>query len=127
MASDLLAICIRDNDWMGFYQLCTVTLKTRNLQAFYAQGWTALLISSWYGRTRMVRLLVQRGVPVNQSDQQGQSAVFMAAQQGHVCTIRALAELKADINKPSKHGATPILVASQDGHTAQPLFVRWQN
>eukprot|EP00438_Fugacium_kawagutii_P000988 Skav221365 [mRNA] locus=scaffold2286:133990:135057:- [translate_table: standard] len=56
-------------------------------------------------------MLLERGVPVNHTDELGQTALFYAARQGHAGTIKYLLRKGADPNLVDKNGETAIFYA----------------
>eukprot|EP00438_Fugacium_kawagutii_P014557 Skav232300 [mRNA] locus=scaffold882:453582:454649:- [translate_table: standard] len=56
-------------------------------------------------------MLLERGVPVNNTDELGQTALFYAARQGHAGTIQYLLRQGADPNLVDKNGETAIFYA----------------
>eukprot|EP00438_Fugacium_kawagutii_P014294 Skav226011 [mRNA] locus=scaffold1010:217200:217364:+ [translate_table: standard] len=53
-------------------------------------------------------MLLERGVPINHTDELGQTALFYAARQGHAGTIKYLMRKGANPNLLDKNGETAI-------------------
>eukprot|EP00438_Fugacium_kawagutii_P003384 Skav231016 [mRNA] locus=scaffold1196:158087:159292:- [translate_table: standard] len=56
-------------------------------------------------------MLLERGIPINHTDELHQTALFYAARQGHADTIRCLISRGADPNLSDKNGETAIFYA----------------
>eukprot|EP00438_Fugacium_kawagutii_P014559 Skav232302 [mRNA] locus=scaffold882:493062:494126:- [translate_table: standard] len=56
-------------------------------------------------------MLLERGVPINHTDELGQTALFYAARQGHAGTLKYLMRQGADPNLVDKNGETAIFYA----------------
>jgi hypothetical protein len=65
-----------------------------------------------------LKLLLDTGIDVNQSDEDGASAVYVAAQCGNVRCIKSLVELNADVNSRDKEEQTALFAAAKIGDLA---------
>jgi len=72
---------------------------------------------------RMVQLLVQAGIDINEQDQGGWTALMLAASDGDVDAARALIEAGADVNLRNKNGDTALKVATSPDQN-QPRAAR---
>jgi hypothetical protein len=79
-------------------------------------GVTPLWLASKYGYLDVVKLLIKKGVCVNQPTNDGRSPLCVASQYGHLDVVKYLIENGADIDQPNIHGATPLSGASEYGH-----------
>jgi ankyrin repeat protein len=75
--------------------------------------WAALRVSSIYGQTETVRLLLERGAEVDGNDTNGNTALHWASRHGHLETVRLLLERGADADGKNKNGNTAIHWASR--------------
>jgi ankyrin repeat protein len=60
---------------------------------------------------KVVKLVLELGVPVKSTNQTGDTAVHLAAQQGLASVIQLLVDNGADIETANKRGQTPLAVA----------------
>lgn len=94
-------------------------------------GMTALMLACWFGRPRMVELLVDRcHATVNLANKRGETALMLAVTYGqfeaHHETIRLLLDHGAPVNARSSDGSTALLRAagcrSRDGTIVKLLL-----
>lgn len=67
--------------------------------------------------SRILRVLVDRGVAVDQLDSSGSTGLHLAASAGHLRALEVLLAAKADINLKDGQGRAPLLLAAFAGHT----------
>ena len=53
-----------------------------------SEGWTALMLTSFHGRTEVVRLLLGKGAAVDEKDNDGKTALMLAC--GHMEVVQLL-------------------------------------
>jgi len=98
--------------------ICKILLE--NCPDMYAgdreYGVTALWLASKYGHLDVVKLLIEKGVWINQPTNDGRGPLCVASQYGHLDVVKYLIENGADIDQPNIHGATPLSGASEYGH-----------
>jgi ankyrin repeat protein len=68
-----------------------------------------------YGRTRVLKAMLERGVSPNQRDRNGRTLLMLAAENGHRDTVRMLLASGADPNARSVSGET-VLEAARRSH-----------
>ncbi|XP_076078809.1 uncharacterized protein LOC143048825 [Mytilus galloprovincialis] len=76
-----------------------------------------LYISSEYGYTEVVQMLINNKADINKCIDTGESPLYIACQEGHIEVVQMLINNKADINKCRDTGASPLCIACQVGHT----------
>ncbi|VDI39710.1 Hypothetical predicted protein [Mytilus galloprovincialis] len=76
-----------------------------------------LYISSAYGYTEVVQMLINNMADINKCNDEDGSPLFIACQVGHTEVVQMLINKKADINKCKDTGSSPLYVACQEGHT----------
>jgi len=124
MQAEALCDAIEANDLRMFHQALKRCVHFNSPLG----DWTLLQRACYYGRTRMVTLLIERGARVNAAAAEdleygeslaiaSRSPVYLACQEGHIDIVRVLAALRADLNEPCNTGTTPVYIASQNGHT----------
>jgi ankyrin repeat protein len=79
------------------------------------EGLTPLQIAASFGKTEMVKYLVNQGAKVDCVDKKKQSALFLAVYHDHPKTVEALTKAGADVNLKNKKGETPLLMAAYYG------------
>lgn len=82
---------------------------------------TALHAASMYGQLDMVKMLLEKGVILNQPDKGLRTPFFHALQGGHIETAQCLLEALSDqpgeeVNKRSRDGRTPFRKAAARGY-----------
>ena len=80
-------------------------------------GWTALMIGSYYDHHRAVSILLQSNANPSLKTDNGVTPLYKAAYKGHSDTVSILLEDNANPNLQTDNGATPLCVAAQNGHT----------
>lgn len=80
-------------------------------------GSTPLGNATYYGRTEMVKLLIERGADVNLADEFGQTPLSCACSGGELEIVKILLDNNAEINtvRPD-HRLTPLHLACSGGH-----------
>ncbi|SFW14274.1 ankyrin repeat domain-containing protein [Nitrosovibrio sp. Nv17] len=71
-------------------------------------GWNPLLYAATSGHPKIVRLLLEGGVPVDAASDNGTTALMMAARGNHSDTVRVLLEHGADPNLHNELGGTAL-------------------
>ncbi len=71
-----------------------------------------------------VRLLLERGAPVNAVGPRGRTALHYAAAGGHKAVMRVLLEYGAETDLTDENGATPLKLARAGGKTAAVKVLR---
>lgn len=74
-------------------------------------GWTALLSASFYKKTDLVHLLLERQAAVNIQDKQGRTSLHYASAMGAEDIVTMLLEAGANPNLQDKQGRTSLMEA----------------
>jgi ankyrin repeat protein len=87
------------------------------VRAFSPDGFTALHLAAFFGKTEVARRLVQAGadVSVYSANDFHVQPLHSAAAGRHVEICRLLIGAGADVNAPQRHGYTPLHSAAQNG------------
>ena len=80
------------------------------------QGYTPLIFASEIGSLETVKLLIERGARINDSDSEGRTALFHASENGHSKIISLLVKNGANPNAVSVHNRTPLMQATVNQH-----------
>jgi ankyrin repeat protein len=85
--------------------------------AFSADGFTALHLAAFFGKTEVARRLVQAGAAVNvySANDFHVQPLHSAAAGRHIEICRLLIAGGADVNAKQRHGFTPLHAAAQNG------------
>ena len=75
---------------------------------------TPLHTASLNGRTAIVKLLIENGALVNNTDKIGFTPLHNAAQEGHLAIARLLVNSGARTDATQREGAMPIHLAAQN-------------
>ena len=86
--------------------------------AFAGDGWTPLHLAAFFGHTRAVRLLVERGADPHAVSRNptANTPLHAAAVRGHHDAAAVLIAKGADVNRPAGGGWTPLHLAAGSGH-----------
>lgn len=89
------------------------------------KGWTALTAAAACGHVDVVRILLEAGVPINQSKTNGATALFLASQNNHREVMQLLLERGADVNQAKQDNVAPLLMAARcDSRKAVELLLK---
>lgn len=86
-----------------------------NINTIY-DGFTAVILASFYGQTKVVDLLIAKGADVNVMDNDGETALMKAASRDKPDVVKALLKGKANINAKNKDGKTALSIAIDKGN-----------
>ncbi len=100
----------------GIQEINNLTSKG-NVNAKNKNGWTSLMIASYYGYTNLVKALIEDGADVNEKNNDGVTALMWASSEGHNDIVTQLINSKADVNAKNKRNATALSWANNYGHT----------
>ena len=96
---------------------------TSDVNAVNDSGETQLILAAREGNLTKVRVLVEQGAHLNQSnDDEKHTPMHDAAAFGHLNIVQYLVEAGADVEREDYYGSTPVLRAAQQGHA---LVVRY--
>lgn len=84
-------------------------------------GYTPLIIATLFKRTNIMKLLLDRGIPINDKDDNGYTALMHAVQQGDVGIILFLLQRRASMTETDNRGYTILSIA---GHAGQVEVIR---
>jgi ankyrin repeat protein len=76
-----------------------------------------LLLASKNGHQDIVNLLLERGIDINQKDEDGRNALHLASWYGHQETVQLLIENRIDIKQTDEFGLNALHLASRYGHS----------
>ncbi|KAJ5633545.1 hypothetical protein N7528_001387 [Penicillium herquei] len=82
------------------------------------KGHTPLTWAARHGRLGILKLLLEAGLDVNQTDRKGTSALSRALDNRHEAVARLLFQNGANIDTCTSNGTTALTRASRDGHEA---------
>ena len=77
---------------------------------------TALIGAGVNGNVNAVKLLLDKGVPVNSQNKDGWTALMAASQHGHIDVVRMLLDKGAKVDVVETNGVTALILASERGH-----------
>lgn len=108
---ELCEIGDAESVWILLAQGMSPTMRDR-------EGATLLQKATHSGRTAIVRLLIEKGGPVNAKGAYGYTALHEACYLGHMEVVNHLLKMSANVDALSKNGSTPLLVAAREGRIA---------
>ena len=80
-------------------------------------GLTALMLAARWGKTEVVKLLLDRGADIETKDNNGQTALMLATQSGNTEIVELLLDRDANIEAKNYHGNTALMLAAGRGNT----------
>ena len=75
-----------------------------------------LIASIHCGHPEVVKLLLAKGVDVNQADKDGTTPLIVSSHQGHAEAVRLLLAKGAKVDQAANNGDTPLSVSRLKGH-----------
>ena len=90
-----------------------VSVNIRGTKEFH--GVTPLIFASGIGALATVKLLVERGARLNDTDSQGKTALIQATKKGHLDTILFLLQQGANPNAETNQKWTALMLAAHGG------------
>lgn len=76
---------------------------------------TPLIVAAAYGRTEVVRLLLDKGADVNMGNEGSETPLHYAARHGHTTVMNILLEHGADVSQAGTGCGTPLQWAARNG------------
>jgi len=86
-------------------------------------GYTPLHLAAAFGKTNMVKLLINRGANIKAKTKEGITPLYSAASSGKVKILDLLIKKGADPNSRNKHGKTPLFAAVESGNGRVVAFL----
>lgn len=69
------------------------------------------LEAAYYGKSDLIKKLLEAGVNINIANQEGDTALMTASVRNHYHVVKILLESEADVNAKNKHGLTALSLA----------------
>ncbi len=110
-ATDLLFQAIAIQDPIEFQQALDLNA---DWNGFDRQGYTPLTSAAAYNFSFAIPLLVNKGVSVNERDQEGRIPLELAVPSAHMYAVKALLDLGADVEMETSTGGTVLIKAGSD-------------
>ena len=78
-----------------------------------SNGFTPLMLASYYGYTPIVKYLLEQGAKVDQRDNKGGTALIYASYYNYYDIVQLLLEFNASVNMQNSEGHTALYYAEQ--------------
>ncbi|KAH9505301.1 MAP kinase kinase kinase Byr2 [Bulinus truncatus] len=98
-----------------YVQTCTDNNETI-FQSTLDSGITLLMLTAFYGCTKLADVILNRTGEVNKTSKKGLTALMLCSHQGHVETAETLINNGADVNAADENGMTAFMNSSMNGH-----------
>jgi hypothetical protein len=86
--------------------------------AVKSDGVTPLMLAAYFGRTDVMKLLIDAGADVNLKDNiSSETALMMASSRGRVEAVRLLIGARANVNARNRDGRTALMYANGKGYS----------
>ena len=118
MLESILEVCdTRSARFLTWFQVHWITIHSSSR---CPQGFTELMVGSYFGHETVVRLLLDKGAAVDAKDDlAGRTPLSWAAARGHEAVARLLLDKGAAVDvKDDLAGRTPLSWAAEGGHEA---------
>ncbi|XP_067660904.1 ankyrin repeat domain-containing protein 50-like [Haliotis asinina] len=103
----------------GHYKLVKYVLSL-NMVDIHSRWWmkrTPVMVAAKYGHKEVVKLLVNHGANLLQSDKRGDNILHLVCFAGHSDIVKYILSLNSvNINSRGWKGRTPVMVAAERGH-----------
>lgn len=123
----IIAFLKSDSKVLAACQAMMVSKSRSNGHPDYSQefpkDWKAIHIAAYFGLSRAVMALLDKGADVDPKDMTGRTPLLLAAKKGHEAVINVLLEKGADINSTDTAGRTPLSIAAENGHDGVVLLL----
>ena len=87
---------------------------------------TPLIMAAWMGHTKVVELLLEKGVQVDAPCKSGKTALMLATSFGKTDTVRFLLEKGAAIGKTDNTGRTALMMPrNEQNEETMALLEQW--
>lgn len=98
--------------------------KGADVNVYYKNGNTVLMVPSYYGYTEIVQLLIKEGANVNASLYNGDTALIRACRKNNIKIVKLLIDAGADVNANCRFSTsidyhdccTALMFASENGN-----------
>ena len=87
-----------------------------DVNARYAYNVTPLIDATMFGKTEIVKILIDAGAEIDLVDNSGSTALHESAIMGELAIAKILIEAGAAIDKKNQYNATPLHAATTKGH-----------
>ena len=88
-----------------------------NIDVTDNDGWTALIIASYYGHLEVVKYLVSQGANIDVTDNDGNTVLSEASYYGHLEVVKYLVSQGANIDAKTNNGDTALTLAKLANHS----------
>src|SRR3989338_5878505 len=101
-----------------FLDVCTPQEVQALLSYSDEYGCSPLFLTSQYGRSSIVEILVKAGADLEAVDHHGGTSLLVACESGHPSVVEILLKAGANIEAVDPAGNTPLSIASAYGHAS---------
>uniref|UniRef100_A0A0N4ZXR3 ANK_REP_REGION domain-containing protein n=1 Tax=Parastrongyloides trichosuri TaxID=131310 RepID=A0A0N4ZXR3_PARTI len=102
----------------GRFNVCEMVVDSSDIHEKDEDGFTALLNASQNGYSKIVRLLLEKGAFVDETDGYGWTPLFWSVYNNHVDCLLELIPFKPRVNLvEADDNLTPLIIASARGYT----------
>jgi len=93
-----------------------VDINSEMRRGNYNEYTTPLIVASTYGHKDIVKILLDSGANIEDSDEHRHTALFLACQHGYFDIIKILLNRGANVNSYEEHGVSCLAMASCKGN-----------
>lgn len=86
-------------------------------------GTNLLMLASYFGHTKVVKILLSQGAPVDSATYFGSTPLFYAIEQGHVPVVKILLDYGANLFTQNRYKETPVQLIARSQNTTLTEFL----
>lgn len=104
----------KDNVPLGYSSISDYSMRYDDYWLCFNSS--SLIVTSFFGKINIVKMLIDRGANVNEQDGNGITALMEASYNSRIETVRLLINRGANVNEKDNNESTALMFASDSGN-----------